>query len=224
MATVESGQLWTLPSRKPRSRIDRMPRILPSGTGMLPTASAKRHTSSRTTAGRDLSSVQARRRSSEPQVVTAQLVDGAAAHQLHVAFDFGSEIFKRPFNAGLTRGRQSIQIKSPSRTRLRSHGKGLQDVAAAGDAAVANHIYSIADSIDDLGELVKRASRPVELTPAMIGHHDGGRADVHGTLCVRNAHDALEAELLSPFLADIRGVLPVHRLVEHRAEIVTDRY
>ena len=75
--------------------------------------------------GADLSSVQARRRSSEPQVVTAQLVDGPAAHQLHVAFDFGSEIFKRPFNAGLTRGRQSIQIKSPSRTRLRAHGKGL---------------------------------------------------------------------------------------------------
>ena len=58
--------------------------------------------------GEDLSSVQARRRSSEPQVVTAQLVDGPAAHQLHVASDFGSEIFKRPFNAGLTRGRQSI--------------------------------------------------------------------------------------------------------------------
>jgi hypothetical protein len=52
-----------------------------------------------------LSSVPARRRSSEPQVVTAQLIDGPAAHQLHIAFDFGSEIFKRPFNAGLTRGR-----------------------------------------------------------------------------------------------------------------------
>jgi hypothetical protein len=38
-------------------------------------------------------------------------------------------------------------------------------VGATGDAAVANHIYSVAD-IDDLGELVKRASRPVELTPA----------------------------------------------------------
>ena len=132
-----------------------MPRILPSGTGMLPPSSiqetmafadlvepasllvvdaivqeleegvdyaAKRHPS---TAGRDLLSVQLHHPSSEPQVVTAQLVDGPAAHQLHVAFDFGSEIFKRPFNAGLTRGCQSIQIKSPSRTRLRAHGKGL---------------------------------------------------------------------------------------------------
>jgi hypothetical protein len=53
----------------------------------------------------DLLSVPACRRSSEPQVVTAQLIDGPAAHQLHIAFDFGSEIFKRPFNAGLTCGR-----------------------------------------------------------------------------------------------------------------------
>ena len=108
----------------------------------------------------DLSSVQPRRRSSEPQVVTAQLVDRPAAHQLHVAFDFGSEIFKRPFNAGLTGGRQSIQVKSPSRTRLRAHRKGFQNVGATGDAAVANYIYSVAERIDDLGELVKRLLDP----------------------------------------------------------------
>jgi hypothetical protein len=57
-----------------------------------------------------LSSVSARRRSSEPRVVTAQLIDRPATHQLHVAFDFGSEISKRPFNARLTTSRQSIQI------------------------------------------------------------------------------------------------------------------
>ena len=67
----------------------------------------------------DLLSVQAGHRLSEPQIFTAQLVDAPAAHQLHVAFDFGSEIIERLFNAGLTRGRQRIQIKSPSRTRLR---------------------------------------------------------------------------------------------------------
>ena len=79
--------------------------------------------------------------------------------ELHVAFDFGSEIFKRPFNAGLTRGRQSIQVKSPSRTRLRAHRKGFQNMGATGDVAVANYIYSVANSIDDLRELVKRAPR-----------------------------------------------------------------
>src|SRR5580658_1988332 len=96
-------------------------------------------------------------------------------------------------------------------------------MSSAGDATVANHIDPVANSVNDLGELIKRAPRPVELTPAMIGHDDPVRADVHSTFCVRNAHDALEAELLAPFFPDIRGVLPVHRLVEHRAEIVPDR-
>src|ERR1700722_12633346 len=64
----------------------------------------KTHLLTRTTAGRNLLSVQLHHPSSESQVVTAQLVDGPAAHQLHVAFDFSSEICKRPFDAGLTRG------------------------------------------------------------------------------------------------------------------------
>src|SRR6266851_5738904 len=59
-----------------------------------------------------------------------------------------------------------------------------------------------------LRPLRSRAPRPVELTPAMIGHHDGGRANVHGTLCVRNAHDALETELLAPFFADMDADVP----------------
>ena len=83
-------------------------------------------------------------------------------------------------------------------------------MGATANPAVANHIDPVANSIDDLGELIKRAPRTVELTPTMIGHHDSGRADVYGTLCVRNAHDALETELLAPFLANILGVLPVH--------------
>src|SRR6516162_399183 len=162
--------------------------------------------------------------SSEPQVVTAQLVDRPAAHQLHVPFDFGIQIFESPFDAGLTRGRQGIQIKSPSRTRFCAHGKGFQNVRAPGNAPVANDICLITDSVDYLGKLVERAPRPVELPPAMIGHHDSGRADLHGTLCVRNAHNALKTELFAPFLANTLGVLPVHRLVEHRAEIVADGY
>ena len=102
----------------------------------------------------------ARIHSSEPQVVTAQLVDGPAAHQLHVSFDFGTEIPKGSLDAGLPRGRQGIQIKSPSRTCFRPNGKGLQNVGATGDAAVANHIYSVADSINDLGELIEGLLEP----------------------------------------------------------------
>ena len=91
--------------------------------------------------------------------------------------------------------------------------KGFQDVGAASNSPVADHIYPVAYSIDDLGELVEWAPRPVELTPAMIGQHDSGRTDVQSTLCVRNAHDAFEAELFAPFLSDVLGIFPVHRLI-----------
>jgi hypothetical protein len=48
--------------------------------------------------------------SSEPQVVTAQLVDGPAAHQLHVAFDFAAEVSQRPLNARLAGGGKREEI------------------------------------------------------------------------------------------------------------------
>src|SRR6266511_620032 len=95
---------------------------------------------------------------------------------------------------------------------------------ASGNAPVANHVDPVTDSVDDLGELVEGAARSIELTPPMIGHHDCSRADVHSTLCVRDGHDAPETELLAPILADILRVLPIHRLVEHCAEILSDRY
>jgi hypothetical protein len=71
-------------------------------------------------------------------------------------------------------------------------------VRAAGDTPVANHIYPVANSIDDLSELIERASRPVQLAPAVIGYYDAACTNVDGTLGVGNAHDALEAELFAP--------------------------
>src|SRR5262249_42165970 len=131
------------------------------------------------------------------------------AHQLHVAFDLIVEILKGSFDPDLPRGREGIQIKSASRTRFRAQGEGFQNVGATANSAVANHIYPVADSIDDLGELIEWAPRPVELTSAVIGHHDSGRTNVQSTLCVRNTHDAFEAELFAPFLSDALGIFPI---------------
>ena len=102
--------------------------------------------------------------SSKPQVLTAQLVDRPTAHQFHVAFDLIVEILKGSFDADLAGGREGIQIKSASRTRFRAQRERFQNVDATANSPVANHIYSVADSIDDLGKLVEWAPRPVELT------------------------------------------------------------
>src|SRR6266849_5770469 len=97
-------------------------------------------------------------------------------------------------------------------------------MGAAGNAAVANHVQLVANGIYDLGELVERSPRSVKLASAMIGHHDSGGADVHSTPRVRNAHNPLETELPAPLFSDVLRVLPIHCLVEHRAEILADRY
>ena len=88
--------------------------------------------------------------SSEPQILTAQLADRPTAHQLHVAFDLIVEILQGSFDADLPSGCEGIQIKSASRTRFRAEGEGFQNVGAAANSAVANHVYPVVDSIDDL--------------------------------------------------------------------------
>ena len=67
--------------------------------------------------------------------------------------------------------RRTVETFLRWQARLRALGKGLQDVCATGDAAVANHIYSVANRIDDHGGRsngLLDASR----TPDMIGHHE----------------------------------------------------
>src|SRR5712672_2155684 len=97
-------------------------------------------------------------------------------------------------------------------------------MGATGNPSVANHVQPVAHGIHDLGKLVERGSRPVKLTSAMIGDHYSGGADVQSTPRVSNAHNPFETELSAPLFPDILGILPIHRLVEHRAEILADRY
>src|ERR1044071_3710494 len=95
-------------------------------------------------------------------------------------------------------------------------------MGTTGNSPVANNIYPVAHSIDDLRKLVERAPRPVELTPTMIGYHDSGGTDVGSGLCICNTHDAFEAKLFTPSFSNDLGILPIHRLVEHCGKIITN--
>src|SRR3546814_7300367 len=65
-------------------------------------------------------------------------------------------------------------------------------------AAIHDDVDLIADRVDDFRQLVKAAARAVKLTPAMVGHHDAGAADVDRPPGVLDGHDALETELTVP--------------------------
>src|SRR3546814_611524 len=75
-------------------------------------------------------------------------------------------------------------------------------------AAIHDDVDLIADRVDDFRQLVKAAARAVKLTPAMVGHHDAGAADVDRPPGVLDGHDALETELTVPMPDHFRDVVP----------------
>src|SRR5215471_669016 len=90
------------------------------------------------------------------------------------------------------------------------------------NSAVKKDIDLVADNVDDLGKLVKRAARSVELTPTVVGNHNSGAANIDGPLCVLWAHHALEAKLVAPVLDHVGDITPTHRRVEHICEVITN--
>src|SRR3546814_21073072 len=82
-------------------------------------------------------------------------------------------------------------------------------------AAIHDDVDRIADRVDDFRQLVKAAARAVKLTPAMVGHHDAGAADVDRPPGVLDGHDALETELTVPMPDHFRDVVPIHFRIEH---------
>src|SRR3546814_17857021 len=90
-------------------------------------------------------------------------------------------------------------------------------------AAIHDDVDLIADRVDDFRQLVKAAARAVKLTPAMVGHHDAGAADVDRPPGVLDGHDDLETELTVPLPDHFRDVVPIHFRIEHVGELAANR-
>jgi len=76
-------------------------------------------------------------------------------------------------------------------------------MAATPDAAIADDVDLAAHGISDFGYLVKWGARTVQLPSAMVGYHDGGRANTNGALRIICGHDAFQAKLATPIGADL---------------------
>jgi hypothetical protein len=79
-------------------------------------------------------------------------------------------------------------------------------VGATGDAAVANHFYFVADSVRDLGELVKRAPREATSARSRLCLSDASLPSYCATVKRLLACDALrhEIDLIAAKRADQR--------------------
>ncbi len=162
-------------------------------------------------------------RLAKAQIAAVEIGDAATAHQLHVALDLLAHQAERALDAGPACRRQRIEIEPPARTCLGAERERFKHMGAALNAALADHVDLVAHRIDDLGKLVERAARTVELASAMVRYHDAGAADIHGAFGIGDAHHAFQREMPAPFGTDRLGILPAHRLVQHGGEIAADR-
>ena len=96
----------------------------------------------------------------------------------------------------------------PIITALRTEREGLDDVAAAADAAVQQDLDLVPDGLGDRGQGADRGGGAVEVVAAVVGHRDRGDACVDGPPGVVRVHDPLHHEGAVPLLAKPGHVRP----------------
>ena len=94
----------------------------------------------------------------------------------------------------------------------------MQDVDAAADAAVEQHLAAVADRVDDLGQRVEARGDAVELAPAVVRDDDAGGAVVAREDGVLGGEDPLDHEREARARGQPLEVAPRERLVVDRAE------
>src|SRR2546423_13330948 len=94
-------------------------------------------------------------RSPEPQIVARELADRSAAHQLHVALQFGSHQAQRALDSGLASRGQWKKIEATEADRLGADRESLQDMGTPLDPAIHEHVDAITHGIDYFRQLVE---------------------------------------------------------------------
>ena len=99
----------------------------------------------------------------------------------------------------MPRSRFAVDGEAPQRRaagehRARAEGERLDDVAAAPDAAVDEHLDPAVDRLDDLGQRVDRRRDAVELPAAVVRDDDPGGAVLARELRVLGRQHALDEQ------------------------------
>ena len=138
----------------------------------------------------------------------AQVVDRAAAEAEQRLVDAGAEDLEHVGDAGLAVGRQPPEVGAADHHRAGPERQRLDDVAAAADAAVEQHLDLVADRVDDRRQRADRRRRAVEVVAAVVGDRDRVGADLDRAAGVVGVHHALDQKRAAPLLAQPGEVLP----------------
>ena len=122
---------------------------------------------------------------------------------------------QRLFGPRLARHGSAIKGRPPGQHRVRTQRQGLDDIAAAPDAAIEDHRGAVAHGGDHLGQDVHGWRGRIQRPPAVIGHHHGVGAVLDGEHRVFLTQDALDDQLAGPEIAHAVDILPGHGDMPH---------
>ena len=117
---------------------------------------------------------------------------------------------------------QAVEKGPAHQHRPRAERQRLRDVAAAPHAAVEIHLELVAHHLDDLRQRADRRGHVVELPRAVVRHDDCRGAVLGGKLCVVRGQHALDHERPGEDRTQPVDVLPGHRLVELRIDVLAE--
>ena len=100
----------------------------------------------------------------------AELVRPCDAGQRHRQLELGEHAAEDVAHTGLAAEPEAVDVRASEEHRPRAERQRLDDVGARANAAVEQHLESIADRVDHRGERVERRDRPVDLATAVIRH------------------------------------------------------
>ena len=95
-------------------------------------------------------------------------------------------------SATRTERRDGIEERPPQHDKIGAGGNCLGDIESGADPAVDNQRHLAANDGTDVGKLVKRVRRRIELAATMVRDHQTVNARAHGALGVLPVQDALE--------------------------------
>src|ERR1700722_9688084 len=140
-----------------------------------------------------------------------ELAEADRTEQSHGANDLVFHQFEHAYNSRLAAGGETVTLHTTQSDQACTHRDRLDDIAAAIEAAVDDHLGAAGDRFNHFRHNVGRAAAMIELAAAVIGDVDELEAMFHAELGDFRVGDTFDRERYFVFRLDAIDGLPVER-------------
>lgn len=140
-----------------------------------------------------------------------QCGNGWAPEQLEGTLDVGPQDLKRTGDSCLTSGSEAVCISAPTQNGAGSQADCLDDIGAATNASVHQHLYPTVHGCYDFRQRSQASRNAVELASSVIRHDHGCSSFINRAVSVIAGKDALDDNRTSPNIVDPPQIFPSDR-------------